>query len=379
MPQRPRREGARHRLGECSRVGGKGLTGWSRAGGAAWAAAPRRRSIEEARSFFGPTLAARAWFGGAAREMEAHHLQLIRESLRGVLEAAAAERGGLGDLSLLVPPNDVADDPLKILVRARGGRPLAVLLYSNLVSPGLVGLGMEKARLAKGLVGPRLGSVILDPLARGSVGGVTYALLPWCRSFSHSRFLGPIQRRRLIPRVLAWLRSVTRATLTLPEEGSLDACAEALGHIATDPGLSAAPIRAAQVALRRLEEQLWSPRHVLEHNDFWIGNLLKRPSGLIAELLVEDFVVIDWPGARIRGFGFYDLLRFAESVGLRPSLLREEVLAHCSILGTSLPDASAHLLCSLGQLGMNLGHCPRARYVGLVERCVANLLALGDG
>ena len=97
------------------------------------------------------------------------------QALSGELEAMLCTSSGLGEVDLLIPRKDVADDPMKLLVRDARGKPAAVALCAVEVSPDLVARGMAKAREAKRLLGPRFGRVILDPLGEGRIGEIDVA------------------------------------------------------------------------------------------------------------------------------------------------------------------------------------------------------------
>jgi hypothetical protein len=98
-------------------------------------------------------------------------------------------------------------------------------------------------------------------------------------------------------------------------------------------------------------------RHVPMHGDLWSDNVL----------LAEDGIrIVDWAGAKVKGFGVYDLLRAASSFNVPRRLLRRELLRHAEILGGA--DAlRLHLLAALGHLASDLGEFPPDQYVKMAN------------
>lgn len=305
----------------------------------------------------------------------------LRESLRDVL----ADGRGFGSMRPLsvsgaaVEPL-VPDHVTKWLIRDRVDQPRAVVLCSSPVAPGLVSRGMQRAREAKRALGPDLSRVILDPLHEGEVLGLSYAVLPFGRPLSESRWIRAWQRRRLLPTVLDWLRGAARATLREAVGAEVEAEFERplrhLADLAAFPGLLRS---AADDAVSTLQAARWTPRHVLMHNDFWDGNLLidvQNATGRANRPWRERFLIIDWPGAQVRGYGFYDLLRFAKAMSLSQNRLANEVAAHCAILGCDPVHAKCHLLAALGHLELHRERFPWEHYVRTALACWETLTAV---
>src|SRR5207248_10552168 len=120
------------------------------------------------------------------------------------------------------------------------------------------------------------------------------------------------------PKLFEWLSLVTMKTSRAPE--NVEAFDVALNRIASE---SLAPQAAAE-ALGQLRAGEWKPKFVLAHNDLWIGNVLRAPGNR-----QFPFVIIDWLGSVTRGFAIFDLVRLAESLGLSPRALGEELDIHC--------------------------------------------------
>lgn len=275
----------------------------------------------------------------------------------------------------------VADGVSKLLVRGTDHTPAAVVLVSSPKAPGLVARGMQRAREAKLLLGPKLGAAILTPLAEGEVEGLTFAALPHCRPLTTARILWTLQRRRIRPLILDWLREATAATMQTPSAAKIyKGFISPLQRFAGDADIPR-PLRdAADGALSRIESGRWSPRHILMHNDLWQGNILiddRNVTGRASEPWAKRFVIIDWPGAAIEGYGLHDLLRFARAVALNTAALRQEILAHCRILECEPIDASSNLVAAFAYLADHLEHFPKPAFIRTAMACWESLASVG--
>ncbi len=291
---------------------------------------------------------------------------------------------GVGSITLLnsVAPADdpVPDAVTKWLICDARQRRVAVVLCASPVSPGLVARGMHRAREAKKALGPDLGRVILDSLQEGEILGLSYTVLPYCRPLSERRLIRRVQCGLLRPAVLDWLRNATK--LTVREVSGTDAAEEfgkPLRHLSDHPELPDTLRSPAETAWERLKTGRWSPRHVLMHNDFWDGNILidhRNVTGRGGRPWRNRFVIIDWPGASVRGYAFYDLLRFARATSWSIHRLHDEVAAHCRILGCELADAPCHLLAALGCLEMHRERFPLPHFIRTANGCLDTLWAV---
>jgi len=127
-------------------------------------------------------------------------------SVKDPLERALEACGGLGGISELESPAEgVADSPSKHLIRNASGEPVAVMLRSQPVAPGLIARSVVKASLAREALGDDLGRVIVPPMISGESNGVSFAVYPWRMPLSNSRWLWPLQRALLrtpgVPRI----------------------------------------------------------------------------------------------------------------------------------------------------------------------------------
>lgn len=291
----------------------------------------------------------------------------IRRDLGGRLAALLGERG-LGNISLLIPPKDVADDTTKFLVADARSQPALVVICSSPAAADSVARGVRAAAEAAHLLGQVLSGPILKPAAEGELSGLSYAIWPYCRTLSDHPIGRRLQNIRLRRPIFQWLLNATQKTRRRIQAAQLGpAVIEPLSHLASLPALPRVIRAAAQGAIDRVKSGQWRPVHVLMHNDFWRGNILLAP----------DWKIIDWAGCRAEGYGIYDLLRMAMSLQLGDGALKQEITAHCRALQCDSADAASHLLAALGWLGLHLDHFPFDRFVELVMECFKRLARLG--
>ena len=308
------------------------------------------------------------------------------EQLRLGLSEALIDLCGNTDRNAFIAPLDLGNngDPFQVsdavskwLIRDAGDKPKGVALSASPVAPGLVARGMQRAREAKLALGADLGRVILDPLQEGEIFGLSFAVLPYCRPLSRFRWIRRFERSAVGPAVLDWLRQATKRTLQEATEDEVERHFRTpLRHLANHLEMPNVLRDAATVADQRLQECRWKPRHVLMHNDFWDGNVLIDQGDITGRKGAkwrDRFVVIDWPGSVVKGYAFYDLVRWARAVSLSARGLTDEVSVHCQIVGCDAIDAPAHLLTALGHLEMNRERFPLENFIRMAVGCLEAL------
>ncbi len=69
----------------------------------------------------------------------------------------------------------------------------------------------------------------------------------------------------------------------------------------------------------------------------------------------------------------YDLIRLAESLDLVRSQLRQNVAAHCKILGCNLEDSHHYLITALAYIALHLEQFPLERFIEMAMSCLETL------
>jgi len=289
--------------------------------------------------------------------------QKLSEELAHPVGDALLSTARVGSITPFGPDKPVDDQTYKFLVRSSEGVSIAVVLCSPSISPDLIARGVRRASEAKKALGAELGRAVLEPISVGEIRGLSFAVLPYREPLSEKRLAGWLERKRIGPKVFHWLQGLTRQTMC--DVSMADRHAKfirPLGQLSELAGASDALRHAAADALDGLENDRWTPRHVLTHGDLWKGNLL------LDEAL--GFVVIDWPGSNIHGYAMYDLARLAESFGVKGDQFEDQVLAHCRLLDCDPRDAVSHLTAGLGHLSQNLEHFSMHRFLSMADECV---------
>lgn len=288
----------------------------------------------------------------------------ISEQAQGVL-------GFEAQLEHLAERKGIEDQTEKWFLVDSSGRRTAIAICSPQVAPGAVRDALVLADEARSTLGDSLGGVILRPLYIGHVRGVSFSILPYCHGVDGRGLSQKLVRLSVRGAVLRWLRAVTVRTARAADDPAafLNALAALEGCADLDSGVR----QHALTAARDLEQERWTPVHVLMHGDMWIGNVMMRDPMSVLKLFSgggwRDLVIIDWGGAQIDGYAMFDLVRFLRTVRIGARRLRRELFSHCRALGCDVSTARAHLLCALGSIRMNLGCFPIDRFVQMANGC----------
>jgi hypothetical protein len=300
----------------------------------------------------------------------------LRDWLRGYLSDWFGRAADRAELFELRSGTVVADSTRKFLLREPTRTPRAFLLCSVPAAPDMVRRYMQRARVAKRLLGQDLGKRVLAPMLEGEVGGMSCAVLPYCNELSNFPPVWFFQRRNVVHTMLEWLGRVTRRTVRAVSTNDIEVRFFApLQHIADMSSLDERIKNTARMAIKRLGTE-WRPRYVLMHGDFWKGNLLVQAKADVDSRWADRLTVIDWPLSSEHGYGIYDLIRFARSLQVRRRTLQGEVYRHCETLECEPTDALCYLMAAVGHIGMHLEHFPIDRYVRMVTLCFLSLAGL---
>jgi hypothetical protein len=271
--------------------------------------------------------------------------------------------------AIKTPGPEVFDASTKLLVAGARGRPEAVLLVANPATPMSVQEGLTRTQEVADYLGPVVGSVVLQPLVSGDFEGRSYVVLPWERVPADNIWLWRAQKLWLIPRLLGWLRDVTRITAHDLDADQLGERVSApLERLIADSRLPDDMRRDGETALARASSGQWRPKLVLAHDDLWKGNILLPRDRASRRTTAYGFHLIDWAGAQIQGFAFWDLAKLGAALAFPTRWAKREFRLHAELVGCEPRDALSYLLVGVADLGGRLEHMPVDAYVESSKR-----------
>lgn len=251
------------------------------------------------------------------------------------------------------------------------------LLLSSFGNPKLVARGVRNIESIRAVLPADLAAPVLTPAAAGEIASLTYAVWPRKQTLHRNRFVAAYQKWRLMPALYDWLFGLCRESLVAPaDDGELaEGFVAPLEFMAAHSGQTEAIRAAARVSLDRLAAGAWRPRHCIQHSDFWVGNII-LPSAAERRQGAPRFFVVDWAGARLKGYPLIDLVRFMQSVRARAPRRERESRRYLEALGCDRADTTGYILAALGALGANLEYFPEDRYLALSASVFDYALAL---
>lgn len=233
-------------------------------------------------------------------------------------------------------------------------------IVSSAANPNMLQRAVENAATAHACLSRPVSAPVLSPVANGRVKGLSFAVWPFRRALLDSGRAGRFLRFfQYAPRICDWHIDFVSETL---RPAAPETYCRNLEVITADTHFSQEIRDAASLATERLRAGDGSPRHCLQHGDFWIGNILMPASGDDA-----PFFVIDWSGMTQDGYPYIDLCRMLMSVRCSQRFAARQLSVLQSRVGGDKTDMIASVLSSLGHLGRNLEHFPPDRYRGTAE------------
>jgi hypothetical protein len=268
--------------------------------------------------------------------------------------------------------NCTPDESFKWRVKDARAGAMAFALVSPPEYPDSVRKGMEKLSGVLSAAPKLVSDVIVPPLTKGDVEGCSYAAFPLLHPLQSNKVLWLLQRARLRPRLMRWLREVALETRTRGNDPAVVArYRAALELCESEPCLSGGLRARSASALKRLELGRWSPVSVLMHGDFWRSNIMLREPNWLA---CDRFAVIDWNTAMVDGYPLFDLVRCQASLAIRTDVYRREILAHSKIVECDPVDTTGYILAGIGNVGLSLDNFPKPRWLNLAECAVSRHL-----
>ncbi len=268
----------------------------------------------------------------------------------------------------------LVDATTKFLVRDDVGNPELFVLCSAAGGPEIVARGVQRAREIVEALGHELGRAVLLPVGEGRVDGRTFAIFQYCTPLFDSGPRWWIQRSIVRPRLVRWmLESSQRTALAIPDDELEGRVYEPLEEMCSDDGHSPELRELAGEALRAARAGDWQPIHVFMHDDLWVGNVLIDQRSVGGHSWGR-FVIIDWAGARVRGYPLYDFLRLSASFGLAGGPFFRALDQYCVELGYTRKQGRYAFANAAAELGQRLEHWPRKSYLSTIDRCYRKLM-----
>ncbi|MFC6638105.1 DUF1679 domain-containing protein [Sulfitobacter sp. JBTF-M27] len=118
----------------------------------------------------------------------------------------------------------------------------------------------------------------------------------------------------------------------------------------------------------------WRPVQTVQHSDLWMGNIMYAPRGS-----AWSFSVIDWAGATVNGFPFFDFCRFCLSCSTSAHLTRRKLLRLLAALELEHDAVVPHVLCSLARMQRNLENFPEELFCEMVAQTTRFAFDLAEG
>jgi thiamine kinase-like enzyme len=242
----------------------------------------------------------------------------------------------------------------------------SVLQVSSPAFPDVVRESAQKIEVAREVLGGELGSFIPAPLDQWRVNGVSCALFEEFTPIARGRLLRFIQFGKIRSPVLAWLHQI--AAIDRGPAKEAERCLQALAQCPYE-NLRAPAIR----ALERIRSGFFAPRARVMHGDLTLGNILLDSSKR------REFVIIDWRGSDVDGYPIFDLVKFAEALGIGPKALRAELSEHAKTLACEIEDTRSYLVMALGYIWLNLDQFPPERFAAMAKSNLKTLDAALHG
>ncbi len=251
------------------------------------------------------------------------------------------------------PISEVPADATMKLVCMGAHSPPVFVTVSGEGNPDLVARAARNIRDVRGLLSERSAEPVLEPLETGEVLERSFAVWPMLSDLPQGRVPRYLAKRLIRPDVLNWISDVFAETYSYATADERQVIAANLARLVEDQHHPDRLRRAAGIAAERLESGQWAPVHCVQHSDLWMGNIMLAPPGFST-----SFCVIDWAGARCKGYPFFDLFRFALSSNASLRVVRAQVREQLGRLKADPVDSTSYVLCALGQVQSQLEFFP---------------------
>lgn len=248
----------------------------------------------------------------------------------------------------------------------------SIITVSNYQFPNFVNEAVEKTNAAATKLVPRLAKHILRPSTTGYYGIQSYAFWPRHTAISKKKILKRVQLQTIHNRVFQWLCDVT-ITSQLPVESDEELTSQyiaPLTYLIDQDFVPSAIKRIASDTLRLVETNDFRPVSILQHGDFWYGNVLLERNWPFSLKSPISFFIIDWAGVNIHGYPYIDQLRYLMSVSQRNRVIAHNLFRYSNACDLPMRDILNYACCYAGYLGMNRNEFPLERYLKLIDTLI---------
>jgi hypothetical protein len=245
-----------------------------------------------------------------------------------------------------------SDATIKLIHTSVDGKPIFVTVSGD-GNPDLVARATRNIQDVRGQLSERWAEPVVKPLETGMVQGRSFAVWPMLSEFPERRVPRYLAKRRIRPEVFYWLSAVLAETHIHTTAADRQVISANLAILLEDRRHPDHLRRAADISANRLATGSWVPVHCVQHSDLWMGNIMVAPTGSLT-----SFSLIDWAGATIRGYPFFDLCRFAISSNAPSRLVKKHVISQLGQLNADSVDVTSYVLCALGQMQSHLEFFP---------------------
>ena len=258
----------------------------------------------------------------------------------------------------------VSDATQKYLVYTISNKqPKAFVLVSPAIKPNAIKNGHIKLLSLANNLGAQLAQNILMPLEIGISNGLSYSISAYHRPLHTSSLLRVIDNWRVRASLVNWVINVAKTTKVKASIAEVEAeFTQPLTVLSQANGVKQAYKNIILEAIEAINNGAWEPYFISAHNDLWRGNVLNCNN--------TKFVLIDWDGATLKGYAFYDLVRVADSFNLNKAKFQLALQQYCGVMQCNQQQAKYYLISAFAFLNANLGDWQYERFLILLNGCM---------
>jgi hypothetical protein len=246
-----------------------------------------------------------------------------------------------------------------------------VLLLSNPTFGEAVALDVECAREVAARVGQDVARHISEPVHEGKVGTQSYAVFSRLSGLSENKIIRKLQKPAITKKVMPWLAQLGSQTRqdTHAAQDYDRLFIDPLASMSQDADLPKPITSYSKTLLERIKRDRPKLFTVLQHGDFWAGNVFFERRALEnINPLLGDFTIIDWRGRRLDGYPIIDLVQYGLSL-YKPDAPQNGAILQQYMQDLRIPreDVGAYIMLALGRLGADLDQFPKDQYCTVCE------------